>query len=86
MRRSASKTCSIKAVAITGATRLTSGRANKAAITTPPPEENAQTKTVAGRLGRVGIEPSKRDHLEILPTEKISVQREEEKQIYPGEQ
>ena len=43
-----------------------------------PPEEYAETKTVARRFGRGGIEPSERDHLEILPAQKISVEGEEE--------
>jgi hypothetical protein len=68
MRGNASKTCTMKAVAITGATRLTSGRLNSAAIMTP--QEYAETKTVARRSGRRSIEPSKRDHLEILPPQK----------------
>src|SRR5216683_7999496 len=51
-----------------------------------PPEKYSKTKTVARRLGRRGIEPSERDRLEILPTEKISVKSKEEKQIYPGDQ
>ena len=44
-----------------------------------PPEENAKTKTVARRPSRRGVEPSERDHLEILPPEKISVKGKEEK-------
>ena len=51
-----------------------------------PPEEYAETKTVAHRSGRRGIEPSERDHLEILSPQKISVKGKEENQIYPGDQ
>ena len=74
----------MKAVAISGATRLTTGKANNPAIITP--QESLQTRAVARCPGRRGIEPSVRDHLKLLPAEKISVQRQEEKQIYPGKQ
>ena len=43
-----------------------------------PPEEYAETKTATRRSGRRGIEPSERDHLEILPPQKISVKDKEE--------
>ena len=51
-----------------------------------PTQENAAGEPAAHSPGRPHIEPSERDHFEIPPPEKISVQREEEKEIYPGNQ
>src|ERR1700676_2953552 len=49
-------------------------------------EIDAPGKALTRRPGRHSVEPSQRNHLEILATEKISVQPEENKKIYPGQQ
>ena len=51
-----------------------------------PTQENAAGEPAAHSPGCPHIEPSERDHFKIPPPEKISVQREKEKEIYPGHQ
>src|SRR5205807_7443413 len=51
-----------------------------------PTQENAAGEPAAHSPGCPHIEPSERDHFEIPPPEKISVEREKEKEIYPGHQ
>ena len=51
-----------------------------------PAQENAAGEPAAHPPGFPRIEPSERDHFEIPPPEKISVQHEKEKEIYPGNQ
>ena len=74
----------MNAVAIT-ATRLTSGTINNPAITTPR-ENTRPVKAMAYRPSRGLVEPSQRDHLEILAAKKISVQAEENKKIHSRRQ
>src|SRR5438552_11803132 len=51
-----------------------------------PTQKNAAGEPAAHSPGCPHIEPSERDHFKIPPPEKISVESEKEKEIYPGHQ
>ena len=74
-----SKTCTIKAVATTGAARLTNGTANSAAITMPP-TNTPPAEAMTHRLYRFAVKPPVRPPRNTLDR-KISLEAQENKDL-----